>query len=47
MINKQILSLFRITNDDYLIWCSNNNLSHYLRDAKKNFFNDLLSNFLK
>lgn len=47
MINKQVLKLFRITNDDYLIWCSNNKLPHYLRDTKKKFFDKLLADFLK
>lgn len=46
MINKQILKLFRITNEDYLNWCKEQKTKSYLKEAKVEFFKYLLDTFL-
>lgn len=47
MINKQILTLFQITDADYVFWCGERKLPCYNKNTKDKYFKFLINEFLK
>lgn len=43
-MNKQILKQVGITEEDYKLWCKQNNKVHYKKETKEEFFRLIQNN---